>query len=47
MQSVPSIMDGHFLLDTGRITPRWRWEENPGCSAVRIVGASVLPFSTV
>ena len=24
MESVPPIVDGHFLSDTGRITPRWR-----------------------
>jgi hypothetical protein len=23
MESVPPIVDGHFLSDTGRITPRW------------------------
>ena len=32
MESVPPIVDGHFLSDTGRITPRWPWAENHGSS---------------
>jgi hypothetical protein len=30
---MPAIMKLHYLPDMGTMTQRWRWAENPGCSA--------------
>jgi hypothetical protein len=43
IESVPPIVDGHLLVDMGRITSRWSPEEKVGCSATPLPAPGQAP----